>query len=101
MKLRNIISSIHMPYRKVMYVVATCGSLFLYVIDWLPFSLYFLRYVSVSILLGVALYFSFWMYKAGYRKQALLVAIVGVALFAVSIVIFKWAYDSLYKLGYR
>ena len=101
MKLRNIISSIHMPYRKVMYVVAAFGSIFLYVIDWLPFSLYFLRYVSVSILLAVALYFSFWMYKAGYKKQSLLMAIVGVTLFAIAIVIFKWAYDTLYGLGYQ
>ena len=101
MKLRDIISSIHMPYRKVMYVVAACGSIILYVIDWLPFSLYFLRYISVAILLAVALYFSFWMYKAGYRKQALLVAIVGVALFAIAIVIFKWAYDELSRLGYQ
>lgn len=101
MKLRNIISTIHMPYRKVMYVVAACGSIFLYVVDWIPFSLYFLRYVSVSILLAVALYFSFWVYKAGYRKQALLMTIVGVALFAMSIVIYKWAYDGLYAIGYR
>ena len=101
MKLRNIISTVHMPYRKVMYVVAACSSISLYIIDWLPFSFYFLRYISLSLLLAVVLYFAFWMYKAGYRKQALLMAIVGITLFAISVVIFKWAYDGLYKLVYQ
>ena len=84
-----------------MYVVAACGSIFLYVTDWLPFSFFFIKYISVSLILAVMLYFCFWMYRAGYRKQSLLVAIVGIALFAIAIVIFKWAYDGLSGLGYR
>lgn len=96
MKLRDIISSIHMPYRKVMYVVASCCVVALYATDWLPFSFFFIKYLSISLILAVVLYFAFWMYKAGYRKQALLVAIVGMALFAISIVVLKWAYDGLY-----
>ena len=101
MKLRDIISSIHLPYRKVMYMVIFCGVMALYVTDWLPFSYYFIKYISLSILLTVVLYFCFWMYKAGYKKQSMLMAIVGVALFAIAIVIFKWAYDGLHGLGYQ
>ena len=95
MKLRDIISLIPMPYRKVMYVVASCCVVAIYVTDWLPFSFFFIKYISMSLILAVVLYFSFWMYKAGYRKHALLLAIGGVALSAISIVVFKWAYDGL------
>lgn len=101
MKLRDIISSIHMPYRKAMYVVIFCGVTALYVTDWLPFSFFFIKYISLTVLLAVVLYFAFWMYKAGYRKQSLLVAIAGLALFAISIVVLKWVYDGLQGLDYR
>ena len=95
MKLRDIIASIYMPYRKVMYAVISCGIVALYATDWLPFSYFFIKYIIISILLAVVMYFAFWMYKSGYRKQSLLVAIVGLALFSIAIVVFKWAYDGL------
>lgn len=99
MKLRDIISTIHIPYRKVMYVVMFCGVAALYATDWLPFPYFFIKYISLSLLLAVVLYFAFWMYKAGYRKRSLLVAIVGVSLFAISIVILIWVHDGLYGLA--
>ena len=96
MKIREIIATIHLPYRKVMYVIASLGVFALYAADWLPLSLFFIKYISLFLILAVVLYFSFWMYKAGYRKQSLLVAIVGLTLFAISIVVLKWVYDGLY-----
>lgn len=79
-----------------MYVIISCGVIALYATDWLPFSFFFIKYIIISILLAVVLYFSFWMYKAGYRKQSFLVAIVGMALAAISIVVLKWVYDGLH-----
>ncbi|MDE6018531.1 MAG: hypothetical protein K2G85_06935 [Muribaculaceae bacterium] len=79
-----------------MYALVSCGVVALYVTNWLPFSYFFIKYIIISILLAVVLYFAFWMYKAGYRKQALLMAIVGVALAAISIIVLKWAYDWLH-----
>ena len=99
MKIRNIISTIHVPYRKVMYAVAFCAVIGLYAADWLPFSWYFVKYISLILILAVMLYFSFWMYKAGYRKQSLLLTIAWLALFAISIVVLIWAQVSLAKLG--
>lgn len=98
MNLREIWGTVHVPYLKVVYAVAICGFLVLIVPNWLAPSYFFLKYIGLSILLAVALYLSFWMYKAGHKKLSLLYAIGFIALYAVSIVVFKWAYAGLYGL---
>lgn len=101
MKIRDIISTIHMPYRKVMYVAACCGVVAMFATDWLPIQFFFIKFISISLIFAVMLYFSFWMYRAGYRMQALLIAILSLALFATSIVIMVWVQKNLAIFGSR
>ena len=94
MKLREIIAASHVPYRKVVNWVMFGGSQAFWLAFWLPASFYFVRYLAVSIILVGALYVAFWVYRSGYRKQALLMTIGYVALFMISIVILMWAYND-------
>ncbi len=96
MKLREIMGTVHVPYRNALYAVAICGFLALVVPNWLSPSFFFIKYIGLSILLAVVLYISFWTYKAGHKKISLLYAIGAIALYAVSIVVFKWASAALY-----
>ncbi len=95
MKFREILGTVHIPYLKVLYVIAICGLIALCLPNWLSPSFFFLKYIGLSILLAVMLYLSFWIYKAGYKKLSLLYAIASLALFAISIVVFKWAFIIL------
>ncbi len=95
MKIREILGTVHIPYLKVLYAVAICGLIALCLPNWLSSSFFFLKYIGLSILLAVMLYLSFWLYKAGHKKLALLYAIASLALFAISIVVFKWAFIIL------
>ncbi len=98
MKIREIVAASHIPYRKVVFGVLTVCSIGIYVPFWLPLSWHFLYYIFIPIALLGVLYIAFWVYKSGYKKQALLMTIFYIALFTITIMIFKWAYDGLSDL---
>lgn len=95
MKIREIVAASYIPYRKVVFGVLTVCSIGIYVPFWLPSSWYFLYYIIISIAFVGLLYITFWVYRAGYKKQALLMSILYPSLFAMFIVILKWAYSIL------
>lgn len=96
MKIREIVAASYIPYRKVVFGVLTVCSIGIFVPFWLPSSWYFLYYIIISIALVGLVYITFWVYRAGYKKQALLMIIGYVAVFVISIVVLKWAYAGLY-----
>lgn len=85
MKLRDLIASVHMPYRKVVYWVATVASFVICLPSWLPPRYFFIRYVFIFIALVSLLYCAFWVYRGGYRKQGLLMAIGYITFFSICI----------------
>lgn len=76
-----------MPYRKVVYWMATAASIGVWLPSWLPPRYYFIRYVFVFIALVTLLYCAFWVYRGGYRKQGLLMAIGYITFFSILITI--------------
>ncbi len=100
MKLRELIASIHVPYRNVTFGVMMLGSITLAVFVWLFIgntvtpNFYWISYVAILLMFIGAMYLTFWVYKAGYQKRALLLAISYIALFAVSMVVLTWIFDS-------
>ncbi len=100
MKLRELIASIHVPYRNVAYGVMIFGSIVFSVFGWcfiryaVPTNLYWISYLSILLMFMGIMYLTFWIYKAGYKKRALLLAIAYIALFAISTVVITWVFDS-------
>ncbi len=94
MKIREIVAASYIPHRKIVFGVLTVCSLGIYVPFWLPTSWHFLYYIFIPIALLGLLYIAYWVYKSGYKKQALLMTIFYIALFAISILLLKWVYDS-------
>ena len=101
MKFREIVAASYIPYRNVVFGVLTACSIGIWVPFWLPSSWFFLYYIIITCALVGLLYITFWVFRAGYKKRALMMSILYLSLFAIFIVVLKWAYDGLSGLGYR
>ncbi len=99
MKLRELIASIHVPYRNVAFGIMMLGSITLAVFVWcfignaVTPNLYWISYVAILLMFLGAMYLTFWVYKAGYQKRALLLTIYYIALFSISMVALTWIFD--------
>ncbi len=100
MKLRELVAAIYVPYRNVAYGLMIFGSIVNGIFSWcfikdaVTPNLYWICYVAILLMFIGIMYLTFWVYKAGYKKRALLMAIAYVALFAISIIIITWAFHS-------
>ncbi len=99
MKLQELIASIHVPYRNAAFGVMFLGSI-TFGIFVLCFSgnavspnLYWISYAAILLMFIGIMYLTFWVYKAGYKKRALLMAIAYIALFAISLVAMMSIFD--------
>ena len=99
MSIRDIVSKVHIPYRPVIYVAGFGGMALMMVATFLPPSLFFLKYVGIILALAGFIYMYFWVYKAGYKKEALLMAIISTALALIVILALAYYFNLLY--GYR
>lgn len=99
MSIRDIVSKVYIPCRPVVYVSWFVGIALMMVASFLPPSLFFLKYVGIATALAGLLYMYFWVYKAGYKKEALLMAIISTALALIIIVALAYYFNLLY--GYR
>ena len=99
MSIRDIVSKSHIPCRPVVYVSGFVGIALMMVASFLPPSLFFLKYVGIILALSGFLYMFFWIYRAGYKKEALLLAIISIALALIIIVALAYYSNILY--GYR
>lgn len=98
MSIRDIISKAYIPYRPVVYVSGFVGLALMMVASFLPPSLFFLKYVGIAAALTGLLYMSFWVYKVGYKKEALLMAIISIALAVIIIVVLAYYFNLLYGM---
>lgn len=94
MLIREIVSKVRIPCRPVIYVAGFGGMALMMAASFLPPSLFFLKYVGIIIALVGLLYMCFWIYKRGYKKEALLMAIISTA-FAVIIMLALAHYFNL------
>ena len=96
MSIRDIVSKVHIPCRPVIYVAGFGGMALMMVASFLPPSLFFLKYVGIILALAGFMYMYFWVYKAGYKKEALLMAIISIALALIIIVVLAYYSNILY-----
>lgn len=96
MSIRDIVSKVHIPCRPVIYVAGFGGMALMMVATFLPPSLFFLKYVGIILALAGFMYMYFWVYKAGYKKEALLMAIISIALALIIIVALAYYSNILY-----
>lgn len=94
MSIREIVAASNIPYRNVVFGVLTTCAIGVYVPFWLPSSWYFLYYIIIIVGLLGLLYLTFWVYKSGFKKQALLMGVLYVTLFTIFFVIAIWLQDS-------
>ena len=97
MSIRDIVSEVHIPCRPIIYVAGFGGMALMMGATFLPPSLFFLKYVGIILALAGFIYMYFWVYKAGYKKEALLMAIISTAL--ALIIILALAYYSKILYG--
>ncbi len=101
MLIREIVSKVHIPCRPLIYVAGFGGMVLMMVATFLPPSLFFLKYVGIILALAGFLYMAFWIYKGGYRKEALLFSIISIALALIYIVALAHYFNLLYGVrGY-
>ena len=96
MLIRDIVSKVHIPCRPVIYVAGFGGMALMMLATFLPPSLFFLKYVGIILALAGFLYMDFWVYKAGYKKEALLMAIISIALALIVILSLAYYFNLLY-----
>ena len=96
MLIRDIVSKVHIPCRPVIYVAGFGGMALMMVATFLPLSLFFLKYVGIILALAGFMYMYFWVYKAGYKKEALLMAIISIALALIVILSLAYYFNLLY-----
>ena len=96
MLIRDIVSKVHIPCRPVIYVAGFGGMVLMMVATFLPPSLFFLKYVGILLALAGFLYMAFWIYKGGYKKEALLVAILSTAFALITILVLAYYFNLLY-----
>ncbi len=100
MKLRELIASIYVPYRNVVYGVLIFGSIifggfsWFFIRDAVTPNLYWISYAALLLMFIGFMYLTFWVYKAGYKKRALLLAILYIAVFTLTTIVTRWALDS-------
>ena len=96
MLIRDIVSKVHIPCHPVIYVAGFGGMALMMLATFLPPSLFFLKYVGIILALAGFMYMYFWVYKAGYKKEALLMAIISTALALIIIVVLAYYFNLLY-----
>ena len=96
MLIRDIVSKVHIPCRPVIYVAGFGGMALMMVATFLPPSLFFLKYVGIILALAGFLYMAFWIYKGGYKKEALLIAILSAAFALITILVLAYYFNLLY-----
>ena len=96
MLIRDIVSKVHIPCRPVIYVAGFGGMALMMLATFLPPSLFFLKYVGIILALAGFLYMYFWVYRAGYKKEALLMAIISTALALIVILSLAYYFNLLY-----
>ena len=96
MSIRDIVSKVHIPCRPVIYVAGFGGMALMMVATFLSPSLFFLKYAGIILALAGFMYMFFWVYKAGYKKEALLMAIISTALALIIIVALAYYSNILY-----
>ena len=96
MSIRDIVSKVHISCRPVIYVAGFGGMALMMVATFLSPSLFFLKYVGIILALSGFLYMFFWIYRAGYKKDALLMAIISTALALIIIVALAYYSKILY-----
>ena len=96
MSIQEIVSKVHIPYRPVIYVAGFGGMALMMVATFLPPSLFFLKYVGIILALAGFLYMAFWIYKGGYKKEALLIAILSTAFALITILVLAYYFNLLY-----
>ncbi|MDE7350706.1 MAG: hypothetical protein K2N25_06535 [Muribaculaceae bacterium] len=96
MLIRDIVSKVHIPCRPVIYVAGFGGMALMMVATFLPPSLFFLKYVGILLALAGFLYMAFWIYKGGYKKEALLIAILSTAFALITILVLAYYFNLLY-----
>lgn len=94
MSIREIVAASHVPYRKVVFGVLTTCAIGVYVPFWLPSSWHFLYYIIILTGLLGLLYITFWVYKSGFKKQALLMGVLYISLFTMFFIIALWLQES-------
>ena len=80
--------------------VGVCGRIRRYGIDdggtFLPPSLFFLKYVGIIVALVGFIYMYFWVYRAGYKKEAILMTIISIAFALIIILALSYYFNLLY-----
>ena len=96
MLIRDIVSKVHIPCRPVIYVAGYGGMALMMVASFLPPSLFFLKYVGIIVAFVGILYIAFWIYKGGYKKEALLMAIISIAMALIVLLALAYYSNILY-----
>ena len=96
MSIRDIVSKVHIPCRPIIYVAGFGGMALMMVATFLSPSLFFLKYVGIIFALAGFMYMYFWVYKAGYKKEALIMAIVSTAFALIVILALAYYFNLLY-----
>ena len=96
MSIRDIVSKVHIPCRPVIYVAGYGGMALMMVASFLPPSLFFLKYVGIIVAFVGILYIAFWIYKGGYKKEALLMAIISIAMALIVLLALAYYSNILY-----
>ena len=96
MSIRDIVSKVHIPCRPIIYVAGFGGMALMMVATFLSPSLFFLKYVGIILALAGFMYMYFWVYKAGYKKEALIMAIVSTAFALIVILALAYYFNLLY-----
>lgn len=100
MKFRDLVEASYIPCRKVAYGVIGIGSIafavftWLFILDVIAPSLYWIGYIAILLMFIGVCYLTFWVYRAGYKKRALLMGILYIAIFAISIIVLMWIFES-------
>lgn len=96
MLIREIVSKVHIPCRPLVYAAGFAGMALMMVATFLPLSLFFLKYVGIIVALVGFIYMYFWVYRAGYKKEAILMTIISIAFALIIILALSYYFNLLY-----
>lgn len=80
----------------MVYAAGFAGMALMMVATFLPLSLFFLKYVGIIVALVGFIYMYFWVYRAGYKKEAILMTIISIAFALIIILALSYYFNLLY-----
>lgn len=98
MTFSELVEASHIPGRDMAFCILIVGWIFVIITFWLPSSLYSVYYMSSSMIFAAVLYITFWGYKAGYKIEALRLAIKYTAIYTIALVFLIYARDQINAL---